>query len=257
MKIQRKLEKGTLTHALGYSFVNPSLATNYGKEYNFLEDRNSVIIRNGYDVDDFKLTPQNVKNKNDSKFKIGIIGTVYSQGNAPQTLLQAISLLKQKNRSVSSKLRVIFLGKWTREFISYLREIDCFDQIELREYLPHKEALDFANSMDSLALALHSNLAGSNYVTPGRIYEYLYLKKPILAMCPLNSDLAHLIKQCNAGEVIDYFDVEGISEVLDKWLSRMDSITSSYSFKSLDQFDRRILTKNMMDHVSKYLKMSE
>jgi glycosyltransferase involved in cell wall biosynthesis len=168
-----------------------------------------------------------------------------------------MSLLKQKNQSVSSKLRVIFLGKWTREFISYIWKTDYFDQLELHDYLPHKEALEFANSMDALALALHSNLAGSDYVTPGRVYEYLYLKKPILAMCSLNSDLAYLIKQCEAGEVIDYFDVDGISEILENWISRKNSFSNAYSFQSLEQFDRRILTQKMMDHVSKCLEVSE
>ena len=185
------------------------------------------------------------------------MGTVYSQGNSPITLLQAMSNLKRQKPSLSSTIRLVFFGKWTREFFAYLEKTDCFDQVELHDYMPHKKALDFANSMDALALALHSNLHGSDHVTPGRIYEYLYLKKPILAMCPLKGDLAQLIKQSEAGEVLDYFDVGGISEILETWILKKNSFSNAYSFKSLEQFDRRLLTQKMMDHVSNCLNIPE
>ena len=248
--IQEKLEYRTLQGAAGYIFVNPVLREYYQKKYQFLNDEDTRVIRNGYDVDDFDIRGFRERNDSQTKIKIGIMGTIYSQGNAPLTLLKAFSQLMEKEPKLAQNLRLIFVGKWTRGFYSTVASLNIHTQVEFIPYCPHKKALGLAKEWDVLALALHSGIEGSEMVTPGRIYEYLYLKKPVLAMCPLNSDLAYLIKESDAGKVVDYHDTRGILKTLSSWLTEG---IPRYSFKNLAQYDRKVQSQELMKFINQFI----
>ena len=108
--------------------------------------------------------------------------------------------------------------------------------------------------MDFLTLAIKSDIPGSENVTPGRIYEYLYLKRPILALCPLNSDLAGLVSDTQSGLVFDYYDKEGVKATILEMLENSTKLTSRFRFEKLEEYDRKNLTAKMIDFVSKILK---
>lgn len=248
--VQEKLEQRVTQAAAGYVFVNPLLGEYYQKKYDFLTDQNCHVVRNGYDQDDFNINDVGIRHDIKSSFKIGIMGTIYSQGNAPITLLEAFSRLMEEEPQLARKLKLIFIGKWIRSFQSKVASLNIDSQVELIQYSPHREALTLAKKWDALALSLHSGLAGSDMVTPGRIYEYLYLKKPVLAMCSLNGDLAYLIKKSDAGEVIDYQDVQGILDILVYWLRKGPR---KYLFNNLDQYDRKAQSQKMMKFVDLFV----
>jgi hypothetical protein len=248
--VQEKLEHRAIHAAAGSTFVNPLLGEYYQEKYDILTAQNCSVVRNGYDKDDFKMKDVKGRDDADTYFKIGIMGTIYSQGNAPITFLEAFSKLLQKEPQLARKLQLIFIGKWTRAFHSQVTSLNIRSQVKFNQYYPHREALAFAREWDALALALHSGIEGSEMVTPGRIYEYLYLKKPILSMCPPNSDLANLIRENDAGEVVDYQDTQGILKVLSSWLREG---VPKYSFKNLAQYDRKLQSQEMMKFMDQFL----
>jgi hypothetical protein len=178
------------------------------------------------------------------------MGTIYSQGNAPLTLLEAFRQLNDREPELARKLKLVFVGKWTRKFYSKISELGLTAQVEFISYLPHKEALKLAKKWDALALAIQGGIKGSEMVTPGRIYEYLYLKKPVLAMCPPDSDLSYLIKNSDAGEVVDYHNSPAIYKILTAWLSKG---VPRYAFKNLEQYDRKLQTLEMMKFVDRFI----
>jgi len=246
-KIQNDLEQQTINSSSGNIFVNPALGSYYQRKYPFLQGKRIRIIRNGYDREDFSHLQLQETSTSESLFKIGIMGTIYSRGNAPYTLLRAVSILKRNDHQLSQKLRIVFMGKWTRSFYSWVQGLDIRSQVEFIPYQPHQKALELARDMNALALALHSQVPGSDLVTPGRIYEYLYLKKPILAMCALPSDLADLIQNNNAGEVVDYQDTGKIVEILSAWL--MNGVTA-YSYDHIESYDRRVQTVELLEFIA-------
>jgi len=248
--IQNKFEFQTIKSARGLIFVNPYLGSFYQNKYSFLKGKRIKVIRNGFDAEDFSHLDFHKPDAQNTFFKIGIMGTIYSQGNAPITLINALSILRQKNSPLNQKLKLIFIGKWTESFYSWVMSQDIHSQVEFVPYLPHREALELARTMNALALALHSDLEGNELVTPGRIYEYLYLKKPILAMCAPKSDLAELVQNSNAGEVVDYRDTNGIVQILTRWLT---TGVLSYSFKNLELFDRKLQTGELLEFIRQIL----
>lgn len=189
---------------------------------------------------------------NSAVFNLGIMGTIYSQGNRPDTLLEAVKELSGEG-AFRSHFRLTFLGKWSPDFRKTVEEKQVGEMVEFIPYLPHREALARAAGFDALALAIETGLPGSAGVTPGRIYEYLYLKKPILALCPLDSDLAELLRRCQAGEALDYNDREGIKRVLREWMAGRGDLKNRYRFTGVEEFSRVNQARQLAEFVEEVM----
>jgi glycosyltransferase involved in cell wall biosynthesis len=252
-KAQNFLETKTVNHSVGCVFVNPALQDYYTAKISALNKIPSTVIRNGYDPDDFRPGKPVTTADTEKFFRIGIMGTVYSQGNAPLPLLTALTVLQQEEPELAGKLQLIFIGKWSGEFLKLIKEHPYNQQISLVNYLPHQQALTYVKNLDALALAVQGDKEGSAQVTPGRVYEYLYLRKPILAMCSPQGDLARLIRECQAGEVVDYLNEREVVNILKNWLRDPLTAGTNYSFKNIDRFHRRELTGEMMKFIRQFL----
>lgn len=252
--LQSKIEAVVARRAVGMAFVNPNLQQYYLERYPFLSRQRCRVVRNGFDPEDFTMMDKETGAANDGFFRIGILGTVYSQGNAPFSLLEALSRMQRANPDLVNRFRLVFVGKWAGNFLSGVAEYRLDNLLEWIDYLPHRELLRFAQKLNALALAIQTGLPGSKNVTPGRIYEYLGLKKPILALCPLNSDLAYLVRESNAGEVVDYPDVDRIQSVLTGWLSDPRHFQSVYSFRSVEKYCRNQFATQFMSFVEQLLR---
>lgn len=248
--LNEKLEAFAVQHAAGFVFVNPALERYYRDKYPAIQEKHSATIRNGFDSDDFEETPA-IHPQPGGIFTLGIMGTIYSQGNSPQTLIQAIKALNQENKNFKKKFRLAFLGKWSPDFKEWTEKESIRDLMEFIPYLPHREALKRAGQFDALALAIDSRFEGSAEVTPGRIYEYLNLRKPILALCPPNGDLADLVRQNNAGEVVEFNDIQRIKQVLSDWVENRDSLAERYRFANAAQYSRQHQTGELMAFIEK------
>jgi len=249
--LNERLEKFCLTKAAGVIFVNPKLREYYERKYPSLVSRPLTTIRNGFDSEDFESLSLTDSAKHSQPLTLGIMGTIYSQGNRPVTLLKALDELLKEETGLRSKIKLIFLGKWSSDFLKLLNQFTIRDNTELISYLPHQKALTKAAEFDALSLSIESNFRGSALVTPGRIYEYLRLHKPILALCPMESDLAFLINEHNAGEAVEFERIDEIKSILKSWINNRSSLSQKYKFEKLEELDRLQLTKALLD----FLKM--
>ncbi len=252
-KLNTRLENYCISRARGVIFVNPALAKTYLKRFPQITEKPHVTIRNGYDPEDFTNLPDSTGYPSThSHFNLGIMGTIYSQGNRPESLLEALRQLKIVQPNLLQKFRLTILGKWTPEFPEFISGLGIDDLVELLPYLPHGAALKRAAQFDALTLAIDSRIPGSAAVTPGRIYEYLYLQKPILALCPPNSDLANLIQNSTAGEVVDFENIEGIKTILNNWIERPAEMSERYTFENLATFNRKQQTQQLLKFIQTF-----
>ena len=244
--LSRKMEQFCVRQADGFVFVNPALARQYQRDFSAIAEHPNIVVRNGFDEDDFPETKPPSSSTEGRSLEIGIMGTVYSHGNRPLSLLQTINRWSKEDPDLKDRLSVTFLGKWAPEFQELIDQRGLGEYVRFLPYLPHQEALQRARQFDVLALAIEDNRPGSSAVTPGRIYEYLRLRKPILAMCPPDSDLADLVRECKAGEVVEYGDRQGIKAVIEKWLQSGSILESDYCKASLTAYSRRHLANQLM-----------
>lgn len=246
--LSRKMERFCLNTADGLIFVNPQLRDYYLRRRPSLKKLPHVAIRNGYDRSDFpgSKAPTKTAGKN-SPLLMGVLGTIYSQGNRPLTLIRSLEELKREHPDLAQKFKLVFLGKWAPDFLQAIQRMNVADCMEFWAYRPHREALRLAQQFHALALAIESDQAGAEFVTPGRIYEYLYLKKPILAMCPENGDLAELVTRSRAGEVVSYSDTASLKRILRNWIYEDPDFASRYAFKNIRRYSRKAQTERLLE----------
>lgn len=254
---QRKLSAGLESYCLsrtrGAIFVNPALQEYYLKKYPPLLQKPCQTVRNGYDQEDFKKLRSSQTPISENLFTLGIIGTIYSQGNRPYSLITAVKQLSQEIPGFDNRFKLIFLGKWATDFLEQVKLQDMEDIIQFITYLPHQLALQRAKQFDAFALTIESQFSGSENVTPGRIYEYLNLRKPILAICPAKGDLARLIRRCKAGEVVEDDQVDRIKSILQDWVENRHNLDSRYQFLGIREFSRKNQTRFLLNFLQKSL----
>ncbi|GAB4336774.1 MAG: hypothetical protein Kow0037_18440 [Calditrichia bacterium] len=251
-KIQTKLEAAVFKTAAATVFVNPHLQSYYLSKYPYLKERPGCVVRNGYDAEDFKSL-ETTHTKNDSRlFTIGIMGTIYSQGNAPYPLLKAVKLLREKEPHLAGKLKIVFIGKWADDFLSRIREMGVEENCQFVAYRPHREALQLAKKMDMLSLAVEDRGPGSENVTPGRIYEYLALRRPILAMGPAESDIKYLLEESGSGYYFEYGQTDIIFEHLLVWLNNPLELSCGGDQAFLSNYERKNLAAQYYSFLSSF-----
>jgi hypothetical protein len=80
------------------------------------------------------------------------------------------------------------------------------------------------------------------WVVTSKVFLYLYARKPILALIPSGSEVARIIREANAGEVVLPIDVEAIASKISDMYKRFESGDLTCNPVGIEKFDRKIQT---------------
>jgi len=260
--LKRKVETLILTSADGIVTVNENIEKRIKEKNPWTE--HLVTITNGFDTDDFVFASKG--DPSGCPYKIIYMGTFNPDCN-PEPFFKAWSNLLIKKELPNDKIRLIHLGlSIGLDIDGLLRKYDLTEAIERKGYLPHREALRILIQAD-LLLLLVWEAEGTELTIPGKIYEYIYAQKPILALVPPEGAAASLIKQFNAGQIIAPNDIIGIEKVLKSYYAEFESCrgliyqappwrgrinaTPTISAKDLELFNRKHLTFNLAEFFNK------
>jgi glycosyltransferase involved in cell wall biosynthesis len=110
-------------------------------------------------------------------------------------------------------------------------------------YLSHPESL---HQMGKASLLL---LVTSDHpqIFPGKVFEYLRLKKPILSIVPQKSEITKFLIEMKVGKVVSPKDKEGIRQVLLSYFSDHEKrkLTIDVDEDVLKKFERKSLTRKL------------
>jgi len=194
-----------------------------------------VVIRNGYDEDDFK---HRMLDRSD-KFTLSYVGSLYDfyvhprpegwrrffepalKGSgasvcvrSPRPLLEAVQQFLQEHPNVRSRLCIQFIGAASEKDQSIVSDLDLHEVVTWTGYVPHSEAVEKMIHADVLFLMQAG--AGSEVVVPGKLYEYLRSGTAILGLLS-EGEAPWLIRETNTGVVLNPFDVDGIAAQIQTW----------------------------------------
>jgi len=186
----------------------------YRKHIRNFEIASWTVIPNGYDEEDFK----HIKNEsmNNGKFNIAFSGTFYSHINNPAPQFKAI---KQLNEFTKNKILFHHIGNSQINLHNLISKFAIENNVKLWGYLSHQTCLEKLNQMDALCFILDDRNKNSANTIGGKVYEYLRLKKPILALAPEKGEAADLILKTKSGKVISPHHTNRICMVLTDWIN--------------------------------------
>lgn len=195
------------------------------------------VITNGYDELDFndlkyrnKLYPE--------KITITFIGSFYT--GFKELALDFLRTLYE----IDHNIEMIYIGKSASEMSNISMEnLTCINNI------PRQKMLTLSSGSDFLFIVMPSS---AKWI-PGKLFEYLRLGKPIIALTPEDGDAAKIIRNANAGFILSFDKLQM------KW--QLKTILENYKNGIIDtfmpnneyisQYERGVLARKLADIFNK------
>ena len=190
----------------------------YLSRYPGLRPEKCLLIPNGYDEENFKdlIIPGPVKNTGDHPIRLIHAGLIYPEDRDPRPFFRALSRLKQTGEVSATNLRVELRASGSEEYFrEIIRELEIADLVHLLPPLPYHESLQNCAYADALLLF---QAASCNHQIPAKVYEYLRLRKPILALTDDIGDTAALLRETGGASIVSPSDERIISPALVNFL---------------------------------------
>jgi glycosyltransferase involved in cell wall biosynthesis len=215
----RWLEKKAVQQAALLTFTARSTITMYRKRYPWLAAEKCVLIPNGYDEEDFEWlsSREPVPIGRGRPVRLLHLGLIYPSERDPRPFFRALSSLKKQGRLSASELQIDLRASGSETYYArVLQELDIHDLVHLLPAVPYPQALREAAASDALLLLQAANC---DHQIPAKVYEYLRLSKPLLALTSRSGDTATLLCETGGATIVDLADEDAIFRVLPDFLS--------------------------------------
>ncbi len=210
-RLERWMEGKITRHAVAITTVSEPWARAYRARY----EKPVAVIYNGYDPSD---QPQGVSTvaaggwPDRGILRIIHTGGIYRGRRDPSPLFAAIS----RHADLRHKVRVVFYGIATDYVGALARDHGVEDAIEVHGRVDHAESLRQQRISDVLLLMqMDSPLEQGN--VPGKFFEYLGARRPILILGWDQGVPATIVKERNAGAATT--DPDAITAQLRAWIA--------------------------------------
>lgn len=214
-KVWRSIEALTIRHASFFTFTSKSAMQDYLRRYPQLRVAQCRVIPNGYDEEDFQFLSLRGK-QNGLPLRLLHAGVIYPDERDPRPFFKALARLKASGEISEANLRIELRASGSEEYYeSLLRKLGVNDLVHLLPSLPYRESLQNSSEADALLLIQAANC---DHQIPAKAYEYLRLRKPILALTSHTGDTAALLREGGGATILDLADEEEICEGLPRFL---------------------------------------
>ncbi|MFC2138738.1 glycosyltransferase [Bacteroidota bacterium] len=233
--------------------LNADLLTvvSHGMKEEFVDKVKDIeIIYNGFDDED--IPSEFIETK--SKFSLCYIGNFKANQNIP-VIWQTISELKIELNDFKDNFRLNLTGNIDSSVKNEIQKYHIEDMVEMNPFIPHKEATKQMAS-SNLLLFIVPKVFGNLKIITGKLFEYIAVRSPILAIGPLNGDAAKILKDVNRDNMHYYDDLERIKNALmnhyNNWRNGNRKLIK-HSELNLNKFSRKGLTNilaNQLDRLT-------
>lgn len=232
----RRMERAVLERA----DIVTTVSWSWSKELSELAGGRSIsVITNGYDKEDFSAAPPQLNNE----FSIVHLGSMNADRN-PVTLWRALAELCDTDPAFRKALRISLIGPTDESVFDAIHDHGLLPALHHLRSVSHGEALGRLRAAQVALLPINRtpNALG---VVPGKLFEYLAAQRPILLFGPAEGDAARILRETEAGEVIDYDDVTETKLILARMFS--DYVNSSLESRSngVERYSRLSLSEQM------------
>jgi glycosyltransferase involved in cell wall biosynthesis len=210
------------------------------KRYPFLGFHDVDIIPQGYDPEDYPAGSDRVPaSRATGKMRITYAG-VFWEDRVPDHFLQGLHDLLQERPKLRGRIEAMFVGTFRDENHRLVSKLGLQDAVVVQDYLPHRACVDVLRSSDVLWA-----VAGDDLGTPGKLYEYIGARKPILALLP-EGFLRQAVQEAG-GIVVGPRDVPAIKAALSDLFDRFEKRTlPAPPDEVVRKYDRKALTGTLV-----------
>lgn len=223
----QKLEQQVFKVADSLLVTSPSAK----EEFKRLGARRVEVITNGFDEVDFERS----QNVGSDTLVISHVGMLSNKRN-PKVLWDGLSELASKQ-----EIELRLTGIISDEVLVDIEGTNNLKSVlKVQDSVPHKQLAElYAES--SILLLIQTKTDRLQTQLPGKLFEYLQAKRPILCVGDPDSDLAKILSETDSGQCFSYDDGPGIMD----FLNIVSQGKQQFTFKNIDQFSRKKLTERL------------
>jgi len=164
------------------------------------------IILNGFDPEDlpepFSADPDKL---------VFTHAGIFNGPRRPDTFLAGLALAEREDEAVSRDVRVVVAGAGA-EFVEAARTAGVRSEVEALGYVSHERSLQTVAGADVAVLILSAG-EESRVSLSGKVFEYIGLRKPILAVVGAG-EAADLVQSLDGGTVAPFDDPRAIASAI-------------------------------------------
>jgi glycosyltransferase involved in cell wall biosynthesis len=242
----RRMEREVLNNADAVTVVIPRIKRDFAT---YISEEKITVIENGFDPDDFSGIENAAGSDVGATLRIGYNGTG-SVFHNPAPLLSAVSSLLESGNIHEDDIRIVFTGNANMDIFRPFSHLIARGIVILHGYTPHVQSLERMATMDVSLLLVTK---GRDIYT-GKVFEYLYLGKPILVLGTPGDDLSQLIEQTDSGIVVDHRDHDSIAREVVRLIEmkrRGEMRQQQADLDKISRFSRREIAGRFSDIIKK------
>ena len=114
------------------------------------------------------------------------------------------------------------------------------DSIEIIDYVPHHKSIEYLMLSDALLLVVDESKESSEIV-PGKVYEYIGVKIPVITIAPHDGAIAKLMEETKSGRVAHQSELELTADIIGDYYKQWDENNISYQpiIEKVNKYERK------------------
>jgi glycosyltransferase involved in cell wall biosynthesis len=193
-------------------------------------------IPNGFDEEDF--AGESGARPPAAPFTI-MHGGMLTLGRSTRPFLEGLAAFVHRVPAAAGNVRVVFIGPRESANEEWVRRFGLEKFVSFEDAIPHRACIARETRSHVLLLIKHDDERYRGLV-PGKLYEYVGARRPILAVAP-EGEASRIVRELRRGETprIDRPDeiAAAIETMYRRWLD--GTLESSYSVEDAPRFSRR------------------
>ncbi|MGI4740005.1 MAG: glycosyltransferase family 4 protein [Janthinobacterium lividum] len=198
--LDARYERQVLTRADAVLVTSPETERLFRRKLPDLAKGKIVVLPNGYDEPDF----QQPSAPPADCLRLTHTGTISARYRI-EKLLQAVAECQRRYPQVPWRLR--FVGQVDAGVRAQVAASGLAEATEFLPFVPHQQSVACLLTSSALLMAI-PDVALNRGILPGKIFEYLAARKPVLCVGPAGSDADHTLREAGAGQALPYDDYE-------------------------------------------------
>ncbi|WP_121666712.1 glycosyltransferase family protein [Mesonia aquimarina] len=237
----KALEKQVLQEAS--HIITTSFKTK--EEFLALTSTEISVITNGYEKQALLK-----KNNSAKKFTIAHIGSLLSERN-PIALWQALAEIIEENNDFKKLFQLQLIGKVSGQVFQSIKKAGLKNHAINIGYVSHLKAIEFQQQAQVLLL-LEIDRPETEAIIPGKLFEYLAAKRPIIAIGPKAWDVSKILAEVKMTPPFLYDEKEKIKQEILKYFNDFQQNSLEVSSEGIEKYSRKNLTKNLAEILRHY-----
>ena len=180
-----------------------------------------------------------------SDLSLAHIGSLLEDRN-PKILWEILSEIKTEIPTFGKDLKIELIGRVGEAVKQTIIAEGLADNLMIPGYVTHQKALIKQRSAQILLL-LEIDSIETQAIIPGKLFEYLAARRPILAIGPVNSDITSILEKADGGIYFTYHEKQRLKAFILAKYEEYKSGDISQTNGNLEQFTRVALTAKLAE----------